>query len=291
MKLFCISDIHSFYKPMIKALSDAGYDESNPDHKLIICGDIFDRGPNSWATYLFITKLVREGKAIYIRGNHESLLEDLVYRGYPKEIDGNDSNCTLGTVCQLVSADKTSCPDTLDISFADACQSCKQIVKWINENSIFYYEIGRYIFVHSWIPTLNLDGKPFYYTRNRKFGFMKDWRNASPQDWFEASWGNPINMYCAGLYEPNKTIVCGHWHTSGFHNRLELHKNDLWDFQPGANFGIFRSDDNILVAIDACTAFTEQTNVLVINDVDKTPNDPINLTKDSTKEVFGKYER
>ena len=34
-KFFCISDIHSFYDPMLDALSDAGYDPSNPEHWLV----------------------------------------------------------------------------------------------------------------------------------------------------------------------------------------------------------------------------------------------------------------
>ena len=46
-KLFCISDIHSFYEPMLDALSEAGYNPSNPEHWLIVLGDVFDRGPDS----------------------------------------------------------------------------------------------------------------------------------------------------------------------------------------------------------------------------------------------------
>ena len=30
MKLFVISDIHSFYTPMIEALTTAGFDKDNP---------------------------------------------------------------------------------------------------------------------------------------------------------------------------------------------------------------------------------------------------------------------
>ena len=46
-KFFCISDIHSFYEPMIEALNNAGFNPENPEHILVVCGDVFDRGPNS----------------------------------------------------------------------------------------------------------------------------------------------------------------------------------------------------------------------------------------------------
>lgn len=288
-KLFVISDMHSFYDETIIALANAKYDENDPNSLIIICGDIFDRGPKSYAMFQWVKRMVEAKKAIYVRGNHESLFDDLVYRGYPESIDLGDSNCTVNSVCQLVTKDAISSMDTLPISFFDACQQCKLIDKWIKENSVAFYEVGRYIFVHAWIPVKNLDGKPAYYIRNRKFGFNPSWRTASQYDWIDATWGNPISMFQSGLYEKDKTIVCGHWHASGFHNVLELNKSDIWDFQPGANFGIFRSKNDCLVAIDACTAYTNVVNVLVISDTNAGPNDPVNLTPDSTKEVFGPY--
>jgi hypothetical protein len=287
MKYFVISDVHSFYDEMLRSLSNAGFDLNNPEHMIIFCGDAFDRGPKSWAMWQWLVQLKKLNKLVYIRGNHEWLLQDLIYRGYPSEYD-ND-NGTIGTVCQLATADVTTCMDTLPMSFADACESCKPINKWINENSVLYYEVGRYVFVHSWIPTFNLDNKPYYFIKERKFGYNKDWRNATPNDFMEASWGCPVKMYAAGLTEPGKTIVCGHWHASAFHNALELHVSDMFDFRPAANFGIFRSKDDLLVGIDACTAWTGKVNVLVISDAEKGPNDPVNLTEDSRKEIHAKF--
>lgn len=43
MKFFAISDMHSFYDPMIDALDQAGFEKNNPEHTLIVCGDAFDR--------------------------------------------------------------------------------------------------------------------------------------------------------------------------------------------------------------------------------------------------------
>lgn len=73
MKYFVISDIHSFCDEMITALKSAGFEENNPEHTLISCGDLLDRGDKSIETLRYINALPRK---ILIRGNHEDLLED-----------------------------------------------------------------------------------------------------------------------------------------------------------------------------------------------------------------------
>ena len=40
---FVVSDIHSFYSIFKKALDEKGFDINNENHRLIICGDLFDR--------------------------------------------------------------------------------------------------------------------------------------------------------------------------------------------------------------------------------------------------------
>ena len=49
MRYYVVSDVHSFYTEMIKALTEKGYFEDKEPHKLIICGDMFDRGSESVA--------------------------------------------------------------------------------------------------------------------------------------------------------------------------------------------------------------------------------------------------
>ena len=67
-KYFVFSDVHGEYKALQDALNEAGYDRHNPNHKLISCGDNFDRGPESAKVYRFL----RDNKAICIRGNHDN---------------------------------------------------------------------------------------------------------------------------------------------------------------------------------------------------------------------------
>ena len=44
MKYFVSSDIHGFFDKWQSALKDKGFDLESPEHKIILCGDLFDRG-------------------------------------------------------------------------------------------------------------------------------------------------------------------------------------------------------------------------------------------------------
>ena len=44
MKYYATADIHGFYTPIMNALKASGYFEDSSEKKLIICGDLFDRG-------------------------------------------------------------------------------------------------------------------------------------------------------------------------------------------------------------------------------------------------------
>ena len=84
MKLFVTSDIHSFYEPFIKALDEAGFDPNNEEHWLIVCGDCFDRGPDSEKLLHFLMQLERK---VLVKGNHDILFEALCDRGMPYSHD------------------------------------------------------------------------------------------------------------------------------------------------------------------------------------------------------------
>lgn len=278
MKYFVISDIHSYYTIARLALQRAGYDENNPEHHLVICGDMFDRGDESWHVFMWVKGLVESGKATLVRGNHEDLLEDCVHADFPQEYD--ISNGTTRTIAQLASEEKTVGVSDIEV-FRACCLACYPIVSWIRKWAVHYLEVGRYIFVHSWIPTIVRDGFPYWYAKSRNLKYYSDWRNATEKDWKSAVWGNPCMNYVNGLCEPNKTIVSGHWHTSWMHAYIEKHNPD-YEWGEKADYGIFRSIEGNFVGIDGCTAYSGQCNVLVIADVNKDPNDPINLTPEST---------
>jgi len=98
MKYFFISDIHSFYTEMITALKKAKFDKDNPEHCLVVLGDVFDRGNETKQVYEFLTSL-NQDRLILIRGNHEQLYLELLKKRLPDNYDY--SNGTVKTFCHV----------------------------------------------------------------------------------------------------------------------------------------------------------------------------------------------
>lgn len=290
MKYFVVSDIHGFYIELISALKKKGFDKRNKNHTLIVCGDVFDRGKEALKVYKFLMSIPKK-RRILIRGNHEELFLDLLKKSYPEQHDF--SNHTVDTFCQIAGVE-----DSDDgISFAKYLESglyvhygtysdtvridptCKEewkrlahdvansdIVKWLNSDEWKdFYELGDFIFVHSFIPLHNLDGLPNHYTHNRRFEYFKDWRtNATPYEWSGATWGCPFQKFKDGYFkEEGKTLVCGHWSTSDFFEAFHVHTID--------NSGIFYGDgiigiDGGVWQIRGVPGLIHKQNVLVIED-------------------------
>lgn len=246
-KFFVISDIHGFYDEMKSALDGAGFDPENENHWIVVCGDVWDRGSKPVEVMRYLMNLPRK---VLVRGNHESLFEECIYRGYPC---GHDySNGTFDTICELGGVD-------FGRSFEEGCIIAEQRAKPFFKQMVNYFETKNYIFVHSWIPLINEDGLPYYYTRNREFSFNTDWRSAHYLDWEAARWGNPYELAKKGFL-PDKTIVFGHFHTSWPRHTYEG-KPELGE---DADFSIYYGDGYI--GIDACCAYSGKINVLVLED-------------------------
>lgn len=242
-KLFCISDIHSFYDPMLDALSNAGYEPDNPDHWLVVLGDIFDRGPDSAQILGF---LERTKNKILIKGNHEYLLEECCER--KKAFPHDYHNGTVRTI-----ADLGWYMAPID-TFEESCDITLKRVKPLIDSMVDYFETEHYIFVHGWIPVEREE-----WTRNN-YHNLPDFRDATKKQWEDASWLCGPDMAIAGLNNTGKTIVFGHWHTSYLWSIAE----DRSEFSLDARFDIFYGKDYI--AIDACTAYSGKVNCLVIED-------------------------
>ena len=70
MKYFVVSDVHSFYDAMMNALNKQGFDPENKEHKLIACGDLFDRGDDTVKVYINGKEVIKRVSDIEI-GNYE----------------------------------------------------------------------------------------------------------------------------------------------------------------------------------------------------------------------------
>lgn len=243
MKYFVVSDIHSYYREFKDALRKAGFDCGDNNHILILCGDAFDRGPDAKKLLRFLLQLQECNRLIYIKGNHEYLMEDCL-----KQMkEGKDVgihhwyNKTLDTIFQLTGY------NSYDIALGvyDYKKLSRKLSKYrkLVAKCIDYYELNNYIFVHGWIPHI----RNYYMLSKCK-------------DWEKASWSNGMEEWHNGWTLDNKTIVCGHWHTS-FGNYL-YHNKGSGEFESNADFGIFEDDG--IIALDACTAFSKKVNILVI---------------------------
>ena len=107
MKYFVVSDVHSFYTPLKTALDNAGFDPKNENYTLISCGDLFDRGDESEQVLDYIMSLPRK---ILVRGNHESMLMELVFRKRTAEAC-DQHNGTIKTIFDLGGALKKGFTD------------------------------------------------------------------------------------------------------------------------------------------------------------------------------------
>ena len=58
-----------------------------------------------------------------------------------------------------------------------------------------------------------------------------------------------------------KTVLCGHWHTSYGQSKYE-HRGP--EFGPGADFSPYIAPG--IIALDACTAYSGKVNIYIIED-------------------------
>lgn len=301
-KYFAVSDIHSFCKELKAALKKAGYDKKNPNHVLIVCGDVFDRGTESRKTYNFL-RSIPQGRLILIKGNHESLYEELLYKKFPEDHDFSNgtvrtfidiagmSNLNLFGSDGFVTDAESFLADNHHYSyssyFSDGLRVTAEakklwddikdkvwksvITKWLRSDEWKdYYELGNLIFVHSFIPVTNLDGKPGYYVRNRKMSYRADWRDtATLLEWEDARWGCPWMQYSDGLFDEEeklgKRLVCGHWHTNDFHVNLDHDVSKLHSSEIYCGKGIIAIDGGVHHDSSCANGMRHDQNVLVID--------------------------
>ena len=277
MKYFIVSDIHSFATELKHALKSAGFDKGNKNHTLIVVGDVFDRGDKTVELYKFLSSIPKK-RCILIRGNHEYLAFDLIKKQYPESHDF--SNHTVDTFCHIAHRDISDLYNG-DVSWkeiTDYVRSSK-IWKWLNSKQwVDYYELGPYIFTHSFIPVMAKEEyrKYYYYMGAYNMSaecceYNPDWRIAGNYDFEESTWGDPIAYYKAGLFEEEakkgKILVVGHWHVSDFWWRLahiksyEAPISDIYysEHLIGLDCGVFRKSGG---------GYYHPQNVLVIDDKD-----------------------
>jgi len=254
MRYYVTADVHGFYREMREALENAGYFRDREAHKLVILGDLMDRGQEAEKMQDFILDLMARDGAILIRGNHEDLFRELVTIDEGLPVRHHVSNGTYGTALQLTGYDAAMALSR-NLDFAAEARKTP-LYRQIIPATIDYYETAHYVFVHGWIPCDRDENGGYFY--------RPDWREASPEDWYRARWYHGIDAVrtCG---EP-KTILCGHWHCSYGH---AVYEGRGTEYGPDADFNPYTAPG--IIALDACTAHSGRVNVVVIEDEEMSP--------------------
>lgn len=257
MRYYVTADVHGYFSELKDALTAQGFFDDQSPHKLIVCGDLYDRGTEALQLQTFILELLARDQVVLIRGNHEDLTLNLLNNWHRQSYlqTHHHTNGTIDTLCQLTGI------SIRDI-YTDAENSGRAIlndpyIQKIIPAMVDYYETDHYIFTHGWIPCT-----PISISSNKKeYVPVADWRNANKAMWDKARWINGMEAAHAGIVEPGKTIVCGHWHCSFGHSRYE---NDGGEFYNYPNFAPYYG--NGIIALDGCTPVSKKVNCIVIED-------------------------
>lgn len=258
-KIFAISDVHGHYTEMVNALHKSGFDENNPKHLLISCGDMFDRGEESLAVYQYLKDLHDKGKAVLIKGNHEPMFTSFLKGSVnPFNFIHNGTRNTIDDFYHCTKSFEMFMIENKDnyMYMEDAyCDFVKRTSKSINkefpelinfiDNLPYYYETKNHIFTHAAIDLK-----------------VPDWHNPhcyryDKIDWEALTWDD--GSFITQKNTTDKTIVVGHFDSNSLRKMWDI------DYNGQDNYSILKTDDN-KVFIDACTILTKQINVYVIED-------------------------
>lgn len=259
MKYYVVTDVHGFYSELKTALKEKGYYDDAEPHKLIVCGDLLDRGEEVRGTVEFVLDLMARDEVILVRGNHEDLMLkflDTVQEVMPKyERTAHWHNGTIDTALKIAGMtlfEAQRAPERL----AELVRKSDFIQKIIPATKD-YFETKNHVFVHGWIPCDTVGMR----SRATEFFYREDWRDMGAEAWSDARWYNGMEAHHQGVVVPGKTVVCGHIGCGygnskygGAHGDYE----DSWNSCPYVKEGI--------VALDASTAGTGIVNCVVIED-------------------------
>jgi hypothetical protein len=215
----------------------------------------------------FLVELLENGQLIYIRGNHEDIMGQML-----EDIQNGISSYTIALGMNRYYSENGTWDTALALAGmkSDAALTYYRDLIFKTRSSPFYkqlmrasrdyFETEHYIFVHGWIPAKSEPASPWT-PRAKRFSYDENWRNASKTAWFEARWHNGMDL-CKrfGIREPGKTIVCGHFHCSWGHAK----EGRGTEWGEDACFEPYRAEG--IIALDACTSYSGKVNCIVIED-------------------------
>lgn len=144
---FIAGDIHGHFDEWMEALRDLGYDQDNPDHWIVVLGDLLDRGSQNYECLKFVNSLTRK---VLVRGNHEELMQDLLTREWAGRHD--ISNGTTATLIECYK--KLHGTEELPREALPVIRAFREWEEWKKyyASLVDFYEDGDFVFVHGWVP-------------------------------------------------------------------------------------------------------------------------------------------
>ena len=102
-KYFIVSDIHSYLDELVNALSATEFELDNPNHILIINGDVFDRGHQTVALYKWLKEFPQDSSGLVIKFIGTAVLRQFRYL-YIKVIFWKKRNVTSSVreICIMI---------------------------------------------------------------------------------------------------------------------------------------------------------------------------------------------
>lgn len=146
MKYFCISDIHGHYDQMMTALNKAGFNKDDDNHKLVVVGDMVDRGPHCVEVVEYIYELYKNDKAIVIMGNHDLFLLDFLNNNTGRTLFNFERNGHKTTIEQFLGREVG-----VDGDFIEEALEIEKRHPYLKEflSSLkLYFELDEYVIVH-----------------------------------------------------------------------------------------------------------------------------------------------
>ena len=196
MDIFAIGDIHGQYDMLEVLLKDWNQETE----KLIVLGDLIDRGPDSQKVVSLVKSLVQDKKAIAIKGNHECMYLDWV--AHPESLV--TYYLPSGGVQTLESyLGKNNVSYLMGSAMANRMKSEFQDVERFFKSMALYEEVGDLVFVHAGVDLSE-----------------EDWGDTNPNDF---QWIREPFFYLPN--ETGKTFIFGHTPTQTLN---ENKSPDIW---------------------------------------------------------------
>lgn len=261
MKYFVSSDVHSYFQNWMLYLKQAGFELDNPFHKIIICGDLFDRGEETLECFEFVKQMNQQDRLVYVRGNHEDLLFDCVNEIKRRFDIGlhHISNGTLKTVAKIADTNQydvlCNCYDQNKFD-----TQISELLNFIDEYAVDCFELGDYIFVHGWVPCDSSDPNKYHARKTVTLASRDSWKDK----WDSARWLNGMDCWNQKAIPEGKTVVCGHWHTSWGHCKFHGHKQEFPELNIKGSRDSFKPFiEEGIIALDGCVVYSGIVNVAV----------------------------